>query len=120
MFYYTLFQITLWWFFHISALFWSVRFPFNYRYFKQLKRLRYAHIAGVVLALIIPLTPVVATMVQGRNNPGLGFGLTNFPPVLCGGLDADTVFYSLILPVVVLTEVGMTLLVFTFWDVRKV
>lgn len=51
---------------------------------------------------------------------GYGFGMTNFPPILCAGLDSDASFYSLILPILVMTEIGMTLLVFAFWDVRKV
>ena len=55
-----------------------------------------------------------------RSAKGLGFGITNFPPVLCAGVDRDATFYALILPVIILTEIGMTMLVFTFWDVRKV
>lgn len=51
---------------------------------------------------------------------GLGFGLTNFPPILCAGLDANATFYSLIMPITVLAEIGMTLLILTFWDIRKV
>ena len=51
---------------------------------------------------------------------GYGFGMTNFPPILCSGLDSDASFYSLVLPILILTEIGMTLLVFAFWDVRKV
>lgn len=125
-FYYTLFQITLWWFFHIAALFWGFRFPFHYRSFKRLKRLRYVHIACVILGLVLPVIPVFVTVVvdNATSAPGspnsLGFGITNFPPILCAGVDANATFYSLILPVVILTEAGMTLLVFTFWDVRKV
>ena len=55
-----------------------------------------------------------------RAAKGLGFGMTNFPPILCAGLDSNATFYSLILPINILIEIGMTLLVFTFWDVRRV
>lgn len=126
-FYYCLIQITLWWFFHISALFWAFRFPVHFRSYVQLHRIRYIHAVCVLLGLVIPVLPVVVTLgdyatdEKTSSTPtGFGFGLTNFPPVLCAGLDPDASFYSLVLPITVLTEIGMTLLVFTFWDVRKV
>ena len=95
---------------------------------KKLKRAKYIHITCIILGLVLPVIPVVVTMadyatderVEGKDSKGLGFGMTNFPPILCAGLDADATFYSLILPITLLTEIGMTLLVFTFWDVRKV
>lgn len=127
MFYYCLIQITLWWFFHIAALFWAFRFPLHFRAYQKLNRMRYIHLACVVLGLVLPAIPVVVTIgdyatdEKDRGTPrGMGFGFTNFPPILCAGVDADASFYSLILPITILTEAGMTLLIFTFWDVRKV
>lgn len=125
-FYYALIQITLWWLFHIAALFLIFRFPLHFRRWQKLHRIRFIHIFCVVMGLLLPALPVVVTMadyatdVRGPRDPkGLGFGLTNFPPILCAGLDPNATFYSLILPITILTEVGMTLLLFTFWDVRK-
>jgi len=82
----------------------------------------------VFLALVVPLMPVIATMadyaINDRGDPavpdGWGFGMTNLPPILCSGVDANTTFYSIIFVIVLFTEVGMTLLIFTFWNVRKV
>lgn len=123
-FYYCLIQMTLWWLFHIVALFWAFRFPLHFRAFQKSKRIRYIHFACVVLGLVLPVIPVVVTIGDHATDEtvskGLGFGITNFPPILCAGIDADASFYSLILPITIMTEVGMTLLVFTFWDVRKV
>ena len=122
-FYYSLVQITLWWFFHIAALFWAFRFPLHFRSFQKLKRIKYVHIVCVVLGVVVPVLPVVVTIGvnerEGTRN-GFGFGMTNFPPILCAGLDSNASFYSLVLPITLMAEVGMTLLVFTFWDVRKV
>jgi hypothetical protein len=86
---------------------------------------RYIHITCVILGLVLPIIPVVVTIADHETDDastsgGLGFGLTNFPPILCAGIDANATFYSLIVPITLLTEVGMTLLIFTFWDVRKV
>ncbi len=129
-FYYGLIQITLWWLFHIATLFWIFRFPLHFRSFQKLKRIKYIHITCVILGLVVPILPIVVTagdhaMDVKRNDSlaiphGFGFGMTNFPPVLCAGLDSDASFYSLVLPILVLTEIGMTLLVFAFWDVRRV
>lgn len=62
--------------------------------------------------------------VNDRGNPstakGLGFGISNLPPILCVGLDANATFYSINFTVTVMTEIGMTLLIFTFWNIRKV
>ena len=130
MFYYCLLQITLWWLFHITTLFWIFRFPLHFRRFQSLKRIRYIHATCVVLGVVLPVLPVVITVgdhaVDITKNGtlatpnGFGFGMTNFPPILCSGLDSDASFYGLVLPILILTEIGMTLLVFAFWDVRRV
>lgn len=131
-FYYCIIQITLWWFFHVSALFWIFKFPLHFRRYRKLKRVRYIHMTCVALALVLPALPVIASMgdyatdVRAANAQGvklargLGFGLTNFPPIFCSGIDAVTTFYSLILPATIVTEMGLTMLVLTFWDIRKV
>lgn len=112
--YYTLFQLVLWWFFHVSMLFWKVKFPFHARFFEQVGRMRYIHIFIVITALVVPVTPVIAAAADG------GFAVTHFPPILCTGRSAKATFYSLILPIIVLKQCGLTMLIVVFWIIHKV
>lgn len=90
--------------------------------------MRYIHIVLVILALVMPAIPVVVTIsdyaINDLDDPtvarGWGFGITNLPPILCAGLNANDTFYTICFTVTVFTEIGMTLLIFAFWDIRKV
>ena len=127
-FYYCTLQLSMFWLCHILAIFWGLKFPFHARTFRTTHRIKYLHIACVALCTILPLISVVATMVQysrGKSfgeavEGGLGFGVVRFPPILCTGWNQDTMFYALILPVVVLLMAGMTVLIVIFWIIHKV
>ena len=118
----------MFWLCHIVAIFWGLKFPFHARIFRTTHRIKYLHIACVALCTVLPLIPVVGTMVQysrGKSfgeavEGGLGFGVVRFPPLLCTGRNQDAMFYALILPVVVLLMAGMTVLIITFWIIHKV
>lgn len=127
-FYYCLFQLAMFWFCHLLALFWKTNFPFHSRSFQKSHRMKYLHITSVAIGILVPLAPVVVTMAQfshGKSSAeavkgGLGFGITRFPPLLCTGRDGDTIFYSLIVPIDVIVMIGMAFLVSLFWIVHKV
>ena len=90
--------------------------------------MKYIHLICVVIGVLVPFVPVVATMSQFAQDKssaeaakgGLGFGITRFPSLLCNGRDKDTTFYSLVLPIIIIIMIGMTLLVFVFWIIHKV
>ena len=128
MFYYGLLQLATFWFCHVLALFWKIRFPFHSRAFQMAHRVKYVHITCVVIGIVFPALPVVATMSQAAHGTssadvvkaGLGFGLTRFPPILCTGRHGDTTFYSLILPILLILMVGITFLLIIFWIIHRV
>ena len=127
-FYYSLLQLAVFWFCHVLALFWKIRFPFHSRSFQMAHRVKYIHIAAVALGILVPFIPIIATMSQYAHKRssveaatgGLGFGITRFPPLLCTGRHADTTFYSLILPLLVILMIGMTILLIIFWIIHRV
>ena len=125
--YYCMLQLNLWWVFHVTLLFWKIRFPL--RAMKLSHLMPRVHVVCVLLGLTIPLLPVLATIAHSQITgyssreglpSGLCFGLANFPPILCYTLDKDVVFYSFILPVTLLMLVGVTALLLTIWAVHKV
>lgn len=95
-------------------LVWKIRFPLHARSFETSHRVKYIHAAVIVSALLVPWIPVIATFATG------GFTNTSFPPILCTGEDADASFYSLVVPLIVLLQVGVTLLIILFWTLHKV
>ena len=109
-----LLQLLLWWFFHVLAVFWKIEFPLHAKRAESAHLMRYVHLTMVVLGLILPLVPVIATLAT------TGFGLIRFPAILCGGRSANATFYALVLPIVLLLQVGITLLGVMFWTIHKV
>ena len=116
-FYYGLFQLAVWWFCHEISLFWKIKFPFHARSFETAHRMKYVHITMVTVGLILPALPVIVTFTTGDPS---GFGLTRFPPILCTGLEKDSTFYSLVLPINILMATGIPLLIIIFWIIHKV
>ena len=117
MLYYGLLQLTVWWFCHEVALFWTIRFPIHAKTFVTSHRVKYVHITMVVVGLALPTLPVIVTLTTGDPS---GFGMTRFPPILCTGLQNDSTFYSLVLPINILMMVGIPLLIIIFWTIHKV
>ena len=135
-FLYALLQLSLWWFFHTTAIFWKVNFPFHARSFQLSHKVKFVHLAIVLVSLVVPLVPIITVMAdfavnlesdvirQARNitftSGGLGFRIIRFPPILCSGSDSDAVFYSTVLPINILLVLGSTELVFIFYGLLKV
>ena len=113
-FYYILLQGSLWWIFHVSVLFYGIQFPFHSRSFKAAHRTKYIHVIMVVIALLLPLVPAIVCGVIGE------YTMTDFPPILCVGSDADATFYSLVLPIIIILGTGTSLLVIMFWKIHMV
>ena len=117
MLYYGLFQLAVWWFCHEVSLFWGICFPFHARSFQTAHRTKYVHITMVAVGLVLPALSVIVTFTTGDPS---GFGLTRFPPILCTGLQRDSTFYSLVLPINILLATGIPLLIIIFWIIHKV
>lgn len=66
------------------------------------------------MALVFPMIPVI---VISAND---GFVISRFPPIACVGKDADSTFYSGVLPVVVLYGIGTNFLLLILWRIRRV
>ena len=113
-FYYSLAQASLWWLFHVSALFWKVMFPIHSKVLQTARRTKYIHVVMVALALLLPLIPAITGEVVG------GYTITRFPPILCTGSDADATFYSLVFPIIIIIGTGTNLLVIMFWKIHMV
>eukprot|EP00731_Ephydatia_muelleri_P026477 Em0018g577a len=89
-YYYALLQLAIWWICHVAALFWKVKFPFHAKAFNNVK---FVHIMVVVVALLIPVAPVISAFVTG------GFTMSSFPPVFCVTKNSNAVYFTLILPI---------------------
>ena len=131
-----LYQMTLWWLFHVTSLFWKVVFPFHAQSFSNIKLI---HITSIILGILLPVVPIITIMTkfavnlqkQSENSPsqlknslflsgGLGFGATGFPTILCNGMDPNAVFYSFSMIIDIIVAFGCTLLLIIFWSIHKV
>ena len=96
---------TIIWLCHILAIFWTVKFPLNAKYFESKGYFLFVHIGMVVVALVIPVIPVAIIFGTG------GFTLTRFPNIVCFARNVDVTFYALNLPLCILLATGITLIV---------
>ncbi len=115
-FYHILLQLLLWWLFHVTMLFWNIRFPLHARIFKEShpSTMKCIHIACVTLALLVPCIPVIAAFATG------GFFNSSYPALLCIGRNIDATFYSLVVPLIITMQIGVTMLIVIFWTLHKV
>ena len=98
----------------MSVIFWGVQFPLHSQSFRMAHGTKYIHLTCVVLALVLPLVPVLANEFKG------GYTMSRFPPILCIGTNADATLYSLVLPLDIILGVGLNLLIIIFWKIHKV
>ena len=98
---------------HAVFLFWAVVFPFKYKEFQGLGKIRYAHIISVLVALILPLPAALVPLKDG-------FLSSRNPTLLCVGRNADYIYYFLVLPISIILGISSYLLVVTFWVIFKV
>ena len=107
---YALLQQAIWWICHVAALFWKVKFPFHAKAFNSVK---FVHIMVVVVALLLPVTPVISAFVTG------GFTMSSFPPLLCVTKNSNAVYFTLILPISLIAAIGTTLLILILATILK-
>ena len=93
-------------------LFWGVVFPFSYRQFVNLGRLRYAHAISSILGVILPLLPALVHLKDG-------YILSINPPYICFGRNGDITFYLVILPLSIMLGCGLCLLTIVLWTMFK-
>ena len=120
-------QLLCWWICHVGILFWKIAFPIQARSLNQSKRTRHTiHATCVLFSLLVPLLPVLVTIghdvvTNGEEGVGtVGFTIIRLPALICTGVDAEATFYSLVLPSILILDVGLTLLILLFWFVHKV
>ncbi len=112
-----------WWICHVSVLFWKIKNPLQARYFDKSNRVCYIHIACVLLSLLVPLIPILVTIGNNLDDNLIGtagFTITRFPPLLCTSIDPNTTFYAFVLPIILMVDIGLTLLLLLVWIVHKV
>ena len=95
----------------MAILLWKIRFPFHAKRFE--KRL-IIHVLVVLLALLLPTVPVIASFTTG------GFISSNQPPLLCVSRSSNAIYYTFALPISVITATGTLLLVLVLVTVVKV
>lgn len=133
---YVLLQLAIWWLFHSVILFWRVVFPFHARSFKLSGRIKYIHIMCVIVALVVPLLPIITVLssfskdleknefLRSRNvtftSGGLGYGMVRFPPILCSGTNSIAVYYSLVFPINAIVSLGLPVIILLIWFIHKV
>ena len=112
--YWCVIQIAVLWMCHVCIIFWTVKYPVHYMRCTANHQMKYIHASVAVVAIIIPTIVVAVAFATG------GFVNNRFPPVLCLSRNADAGFFSLVLPISIITPSGVSLLLIVFWTLHKV
>ena len=111
---YFILHICFCWFCHIVTFFWQIVFPFHARTYKIHGRNKFLYIAVLVPSLVLPTAPAITAFATG------GFAVRNFPPLLCATRSEAVLYYTLALPMSVMTGVGVSLLILIISELIKV
>ena len=107
-------QLSVLWFCHVSVMFLKLNFPFHARSLEVSGHNRYIHALCVAASLLVPIAPIAATFATN------GFSMAQFPPFFCFPKNGAVIFYSLVLPVIILLVIGTAMLAAVIWNVHKV
>ena len=84
-------------------------FPFHAKKYETRGYFRYIHIAMVIAAIVLPLESVGVILGTG------GLTITRFPPVACFARETDASYFAYVLPVSIISAIGVSLLVIILW-----
>ena len=104
--YFSLLQV-IFFVYHVTAIYWTIKFPLTARHIQTNKNFRYFHIGIVLAALLVCWIPVIVAL--GTS----GYTIPRFPPLMCVARDPNATFYGLILPKCILLAFGIALIVLT-------
>ena len=105
--------ITLFWLFQSVGYFWMVNYPIHYKSFKTSKKLRTIHLISVVISFSLPTIPLAIISLNG--------GFVKFPFLVsrCSSSNLDAFFYGVSVPVIIMTNLGLSLLIISFWQISN-
>lgn len=98
---------------HTTILFWAIVKPLSFRKVKLSGRMRYIHLACIVIAVVLP---ILSSLIPLRD----GFVTVQSPSFVCFSRSSSHVYYWLVLPVSVIMTTSSSMLVVLFWILFKV
>ncbi len=117
-------QFNIWWVSHMFILFWTVSHPFDVKKSTTKRKLLRVHMLIVAMGILVPIIPIIATMVYDVIRPyefgTLGYGLVQSPPLFCTASNPTSYFYFIQFPNAFLLILGLTALTLTLWTVHRV
>ena len=107
--------MSLFWLLHLFHIYLSVVFPIESRYLKTEKWSQRVHITEVVASVFISALCPAVVLVTNIN-----YNFIFYPPLFCTPATQVLVFYSMAIPVVLVTVIGLNLIVTVVWTLFKV
>ena len=105
--------ITLFWLFQSVGYFWVINYPIHYKSFKTSKKLKTIHLISVVISFSLPTIPLVIISLNG------GFVKFPFLASRCSISNLDAYFYGHSVPVIIMINLGLSLLIISFWRISN-
>ena len=129
---YLLGQLVIWFASHFTILFLKLVFPFHV---PSTQKIKYIYIAYVIMGIVLPLFPIVTSVtasgVKYQNlsdnststltffSEGLGFMSPRFPYILCLATSIESLFYTFVIPIYIISGFGCTIFLIIIWSLLK-
>ena len=110
---YGVLQLNIWAMFHALGLCWGLVFPFHYRTFKAEGKIKYVHIATVIVALLVPTLPALLYLKSG-------YAALFTPTRVCTGRSLTVTYFAFLLPSSIILATTTFALGVVFWTILKV
>ena len=110
---YGVLQLNIWAMFHALGLCWGLVFPFHYRTFKAEGKIKYIHIATVIVALLVPTLPALLYLKSG-------YAALFTPTRVCTGRSLTVTYFAFLLPSSIILATTTFALGVVFWTILKV
>lgn len=110
---YGVMQLNMWAMFHAISLCWGIVFPFHFRLYKAVGRIKYIHITTVIIALLVPLIPALLYLKDG-------YAALFTPTRVCTGRSLKVTYFAFLLPTSIILAMSTFALAIVFWTILKV
>jgi len=107
--------MSLFWLLHLFHIYLSIVFPIESRFLKTKKWSQRLHITEVVVSVFISALCPAVVLVTNIN-----YNFIFYPALFCTPATQVLIFYSMAIPVVLITVIGLNLIVTVVWTLFKV
>ena len=114
-FHFVIILMGIFWFLHLSHIYLNILFPIQLNFLKRKKWSRGLHITEVTGAIIISAIGPMTVFITGSK-----YNISTLPPIVCFPTSIYLSIYTMFIPLVMMSTIGVCVIITLFWTLIKV